>query len=141
MVISRHKLAVLHLALRVTSAKKSAYVGEDNRTLGVAFCVSGGNRNLHGFSGNDSFFNLLAEHIIGKLKDKTRKVYFDVDGVLRDVIGYFGVPDDDWDVKVNGKTIFQEIGDDFACLMSATILAPHTRKPNSHIYCASVFRR
>ena len=72
----------------------------------------------------------LAEHIIVKLKDKTRKVYFDVDGVLRDVIGYFGVPDDDWDVQVNGKTIFQEIGDDFACLekMPPTEFVPVIKK-------------
>ena len=81
----------------------------------------------------------LAEHIIGKLKDKTRKVYFDVDGVLRDVIGYFGVPDDDWDVKVDDKTIFQEIGKDFACLekMPPTDFVPVVQKFTKMPYISS----
>jgi hypothetical protein len=62
------------------------------------------------------FIYSLADSIIKKLQDKTRKVYFDVDGVLRDIVGYFGTPDDDWGVKVDGKTIYEKITEDFSCL-------------------------
>ena len=39
-----------------------------------------------------------------------------MDGVLRDIVGYFGTHDDDWGVKVDGKSIYEKITDDFSCL-------------------------
>jgi len=55
--------------------------------------------------------------LIDKLQDKTRKVYFDVDGVLRDMIGYFlGTPDDDWDARVDGKNLYEKLEEDFSVL-------------------------
>jgi len=81
----------------------------------------------------------LAEHIIGKLKDKTRKVYFDVDGVLRDVNTYFGISDEDWDAKVNGKTIYEIVVSDFSCLenMRPTDFVPIVQKFTKHPYILS----
>jgi len=62
------------------------------------------------------YINELADKIIKILQNPDRKVFFDVDGVLRDIVGYFGTSDDSWDVKVDGKTICEKITEDFSVL-------------------------
>jgi len=58
----------------------------------------------------------IARHIIAKLKNPKRRVYFDVDGVLRDLTSYFNLSDNEWDEKINGKSIMDVISSDFSCL-------------------------
>jgi len=62
------------------------------------------------------YINSLAEYIIIKLKNPKRRVYFDVDGVLRDIVKYFGTSGNSWDEMVNGMTIYEAITKDFSCL-------------------------
>lgn len=80
-----------------------------------------------------------AKYIIGKLKNPKRKVYFDVDGVLRNITGYFGVPDNDWDIQVDGKTIYDMILADFSCLekMKSTEYVPVVQKFTKSPYIIS----
>jgi hypothetical protein len=76
------------------------------------------------------FIYATADAVLRKLYDNTRVVHFDVDGVLRDIIGYFGTPDNDWDVKVNGKSIYDNIVEDCSCLekMQPTAYLPIVKK-------------
>ena len=82
------------------------------------------------------YIHKVAMGIISKLQDKKRKVYFDVDGVLRDIVKYLGTTDNEWDVRVNGKSIMDIITADFSCLkkMPDTQFVPvvraFTQEPN-----------
>ena len=60
--------------------------------------------------------NRRAEEIIAILRNPERKVVFDVDGVLRDIVKYLGTTDNEWDVRVFGKSIMDIITADFSCL-------------------------
>ena len=62
------------------------------------------------------YINRQATEIIRILRHPERKVVFDVDGVMRDIVKYFGTSDDDWGNTVNGNSIYDMIIADFSCL-------------------------
>jgi hypothetical protein len=62
------------------------------------------------------FIYRTADKIVLALRDKNRKVYFDVDGVLRDMTSYFGLSDDLWDQKKDGQSVYDLITSDFSSL-------------------------
>jgi len=85
------------------------------------------------------FIYALALYIVEKLKDPDRRVYFDVDGVLRDIVAYYDTDDDSWGSLVAGKSIYELITEDFSQLeeMPDTVFVPSVQQFTDSPYILS----